>query len=239
VRCKGKLFIFETINGIDSREMLDCDAEYGIIRTHIRVPLTVSHHLAALCLLRRHSMNIVQPDLWDHKVCRICGRMLPFGAFYKQARNRDGLRSYCKSCNKKKMHEWRDENRERFNELRRKEYALHTDRIAKYAQTSKAVASRKALVKRYQKEHPKRYAEYTRVRNHRKRGNGGSYTADEWQALCVKYNYRCVCCRQVKPLTVDHVIPISQGGTSLIDNLQPLCRECNSKKGIQAIDYRT
>lgn len=31
--------------------------------------------------------------------------------------------------------------------------------------------------------------------------------------------------------TVDHVIPISQGGTNDYDNLTPLCRDCNQEKG--------
>lgn len=76
-------------------------------------------------------------------------------------------------------------------------------------------------------------------RRARKLGNGGSYTAEEWQALCAFYDYRCLCCKEQKPLTVDHVIPISKGGSSDISNLQPLCRSCNSSKHDNTIDYRS
>ena len=40
------------------------------------------------------------------------------------------------------------------------------------------------------------------------------------------------CGRKVKPqeLTMDHKIPLSQGGTSERINIVPACKECNKKK---------
>lgn len=78
-------------------------------------------------------------------------------------------------------------------------------------------------------------------RRARKKGNGGAFTAAEWRALCHKFNYRCLACGRREPvikLTVDHVLPIQMGGTNTIDNLQPLCGDCNSSKGARHIDYR-
>lgn len=46
--------------------------------------------------------------------------------------------------------------------------------------------------------------------------------------------YRCVRCgasNKEKRLEVDHIIPISRGGTNDIGNLQTLCWECNKDKG--------
>lgn len=81
----------------------------------------------------------------------------------------------------------------------------------------------------------------THRRRARKQGNGGTFTAMQWRVLCQKYNYRCLCCGKHEPdikLTIDHVIPIVRGGINTIDNIQPLCGECNSSKGDKLIDYR-
>lgn len=46
--------------------------------------------------------------------------------------------------------------------------------------------------------------------------------------------YRCVHCGTHKNLCVDHIHPESLGGPTEFDNLQTLCRSCNSKKGTRA-----
>ena len=55
-------------------------------------------------------------------------------------------------------------------------------------------------------------------------------------------NFTCQCCgkRQRKgvSLNADHIKPISMGGRNAVSNLQTLCKYCNSKKGVNEIDYR-
>ena len=68
--------------------------------------------------------------------------------------------------------------------------------------------------------------------------NEGTHTQGKWIALCRRYRWRCVCCGRRGPLTKDHIIPISKGGSDHITNIQPLCQPCNSSKGTQATDYR-
>lgn len=45
--------------------------------------------------------------------------------------------------------------------------------------------------------------------------------------------YRCQNCGTHKDLTIDHICPRSKGGGDEMENLQTLCRSCNSKKGVK------
>jgi 5-methylcytosine-specific restriction endonuclease McrA len=42
---------------------------------------------------------------------------------------------------------------------------------------------------------------------------------------------RCEDCGARDDLTIDHIVPVALGGRSDVDNLQVLCRSCNSRKG--------
>lgn len=47
----------------------------------------------------------------------------------------------------------------------------------------------------------------------------------------------CASCHQENDLTIDHIVPMSLGGKHEIENLQVLCRSCNSKKKQEIIIY--
>lgn len=66
----------------------------------------------------------------------------------------------------------------------------------------------------------------------------GTHTADEWGTLLREVDGECPGCRRGFPkLTLDHVRPISKGGSDAIGNLQPLCESCNKSKGPKTVDY--
>jgi len=54
------------------------------------------------------------------------------------------------------------------------------------------------------------------------------------KAVLVKFEHRCVHCgadlREVE-VHIDHKVPFSKGGKTVIENLQPLCAPCNLSKG--------
>lgn len=68
----------------------------------------------------------------------------------------------------------------------------------------------------------------------------GSYTVGEWELLKKQYGYKCPSCNKIEPsikLTRDHIIPLVKGGSNYIENIQPLCRSCNSSKNDSIIKF--
>lgn len=71
------------------------------------------------------------------------------------------------------------------------------------------------------------------------RTNVMTLTREQWATIQRRYDYRCAYCHQHKPLTQDHIVPISQGGFHTHVNVIPACQPCNSKKGNRpAFKYR-
>jgi 5-methylcytosine-specific restriction endonuclease McrA len=50
-------------------------------------------------------------------------------------------------------------------------------------------------------------------------------------AVWERDDFTCQRCRSRQHLSIDHVKPESRGGLTVMENLQTLCRRCNSRKG--------
>jgi 5-methylcytosine-specific restriction endonuclease McrA len=95
---------------------------------------------------------------------------------------------------------------------------------------------------RWGKNNPEKIRTVSRNNQHRrrclKRGNGGSYTQDQIDSLLQKQNGRCAnsACRKAfrKKYEIDHILPLSKGGSNDITNIQLLCRPCNRRKSAKA-----
>lgn len=98
--------------------------------------------------------------------------------------------------------------------------------------------SRKDYKSQWCREHPENRIATEHKRRAKKTAAGGFFTPEEWFTLCFAVGFKCLCCKESKPLVADHVVPIALGGTSWLYNIQPLCQPCNSKKGTKIIDYR-
>src|SRR3990167_6600627 len=67
----------------------------------------------------------------------------------------------------------------------------------------------------------------------RREGYKLGHTPEQWQDLISAYRSRCAYCGRKRPLTKDHIVPISQGNPATVDrisNIVPACRSCNSRK---------
>jgi 5-methylcytosine-specific restriction endonuclease McrA len=93
----------------------------------------------------------------------------------------------------------------------------------------------------YKKENRNMFSFYEHKRKMLKRNVTGTHTLKQWQELKKQYNYMCLNCGKSESeikLTEDHILPLSKGGTDNIENIQPLCRSCNSIKHTKKFDYR-
>jgi 5-methylcytosine-specific restriction endonuclease McrA len=127
-----------------------------------------------------------------------------------------------------KAKERREQKLEHFREIGRKSYERHAEERRKYSLE-------------YYKRFPEKSVAATNRRRALKLSADGSHTEEAWQELKASYNFKCLRCGKQEPeikLTRDHVIPLTKGGSDSIDNIQPLCARCNSKKNYKHINYR-
>lgn len=100
-------------------------------------------------------------------------------------------------------------------------------------------------VRRYRKKRNEWYIATKQRRRALKISVSGHFTAKQWRELKEKNNFTCLHCKRKEPeikLTADHIIPLfkwkewakenkpNYKGND-IDNIQPLCGQCNSAKG--------
>lgn len=160
------------------------------------------------------------------KVCRGCRAEKELSEFYKHPKMADGHLHYCKDCAKT------------YQRNRPHEAVAEIERRRNQKPQRKAFHARN--LKKWRQENPAKTAAQRNRHRAFVMGAEGEYTADEFLALCGRYGNVCLSCGSGdRPLTPDHVVPLSLGGSNLIANIQPLCRTCNSRKNVKVVDYRS
>ena len=186
------------------------------------------------------------PDVIS-KVCKGCEKDLPLTEFHKHKAGKYGRRSQCRGCraaynaaNPEYMAEYgrkyRAEHREA-KAARDKAYQQkHREKIAEYQRAYRQKHREKAA--EYHREYclanPEAMAEYGRRGQARRRARirGSSVVEFSAEDLALRMSYfgnKCWMCSG--PFEhIDHVKPISKGGSHMLSNLRPACRSCNSSK---------
>ena len=191
------------------------------------------------------------------KVCSKCAAEKPIDEYALHKGRQDGRQTTCRACKAAYDREYRQRNKDKINQKNRCWWASNPDKAEdikerrRPTQRERWLANRDEMLdanRKYHREHPDEMRERKRrwyAQNPEKgrelsrrrralkretRSLHGRHTEQEWQELLALHGSRCVLCGSTDRITRDHIIPLSQGGTDLIGNIQPLCFSCNARK---------
>ena len=147
---------------------------------------------------------------------------------------------------------WATANPERRKKIKRKYYEAHSESIREYSREyykANAEQCRDASLRWYRanlewaKKNHREWCsvnlEKTRVYKHRRRAAEGSFTKEEVDTLLESQWYECAYCGAdllERSYHLDHIVPVSKGGTSYIENIAAACPSCNLSKGAKDLD---
>ena len=170
-----------------------------------------------------------------YRRCARCKQLKTLDNFCKNKSSHDGLHYYCRDCASLFRAEtyWKDPE---YSRKKIRQWNKEHPRIYTPESHARLLESKR----KYKKTPKGRLSDITAMAKRRssKSNNGGNFTKEEWVSLCNKYGNKCLACGAYGKMTIDHVKPLSRGGTNSIDNIQPLCLTCNSSKHDKEIDYR-
>lgn len=182
------------------------------------------------------------------KICTKCGKSLPATAEYfnRDKSHKDGLSSQCKACRYKKYNSYKEEHKNELKKYQREYRAKHQEEKKEYAKKyyPKYYEDNKQSINKKHIDYNREYIktpygrELDRAKKHRHRAidylNGGSYTVEQWKDCLRFFNYECAYSGEKlkdSNTTVDHIIPLTKGGTSYIWNICPSIKQINLSKG--------
>lgn len=174
----------------------------------------------------------------SQKPCSKCLVVKDLTEYY--TRENGKARNECKSCWIKKTSsrnkEIKEDRRVYLRDWYKRNIEKEQQRSRNWRQNNKE--KRKEVVRQYALSNKEKVLQNTRNRRAKIKGNKGRIYAEDWIALKEKYGNKCLKCGTKNKIEMDHVIPIALGGLHVIENVQPLCRNCNAQKSTSIIDYR-
>lgn len=157
--------------------------------------------------------------------CSTCHAYKTWNEFRKDKSKNNGHESACRDCNLSKYNP--ELNSIKGREYRQRNIEAEIERGKRYRQTEQG-----------------KEAIYRKNMSRRSKKSNVRFTPHERKSILERDNYICQCCginvhnEKVNNPTkahIDHIIPLDAGGNSEPDNLQVLCRTCNTTKGSKVI----
>jgi len=189
------------------------------------------------------------------KACKKCNETKPLEEFYPHRKNRDGRCGACKECCKATSAKWRLDHPEacrargvkryrdnaeaikaRFNKMHKDNPEMAKAAVAKWNKSHPEVI--KANNARWHRDHPgAAKAKKARRRALESASTGPHHTAADIAALLIDQHDLCAYCGLILDgnYHVDHVVPLSQGGSNDAVNLAITCPPCNLSKGSKSL----
>ena len=187
------------------------------------------------------------------KVCK-CGFKGEESKFRKN-------RNICKKCVAEYGKKYREEHKEEFRVYKRKfkktkkgklaekRYVnSHKEQINKrnrelYKENPISDKKRKASIHKYRQTDKYKiiHKQSDSNRYALRKGANGKFTLKEFYSLLKsKFDNKCNICscefNKDNIATIDHIIPLTKNGSNNIENIQPLCKSCNSRKFNKLLD---
>lgn len=138
-----------------------------------------------------------------------------------------------KEADRKRREYWANPERER-------ERCRHNQRTrtgsASSPRTAPNLEAGRLATKRYWANHPERRRANRVARRAQERKAPGVAPASAIAARVAYYGSTCYLCRSAPYEHLDHVIPLSRGGSNWPANIRPACASCNVRKGNKSLN---
>lgn len=165
--------------------------------------------------------------------CRACGKDKTLSEMQPSEKNRRGVTRNCKECHKIITRKWKDAHPEQANAAVKRWHKEHpkitiAHRNA-YRERNREELNRKSREKARNNPEPQK----ARTRTYRaKKHAGGRHTAQDVQLQYETQEGKCYWCGcdVFNKYHVDHVIPVSRGGSNNPDNIVIAYPPCNLSK---------
>jgi len=172
--------------------------------------------------------------------CVKCDQLLDWSYFYKSKQNVNGIWHYCKSCVSVQSRAYRNTPKGR---------RVSFECVARWRKTPRGrewyrISNRKCSVtergKECKRKANKKYLATPKGKMHSRRheakrrqieGSRNDFSLIDWQNVKTRFYNSCAyCLSTTKKLAMDHLVPLSRGGSHIKENIVPSCKSCNSRK---------